>query len=602
MKLFRNISMVVSLSAASLFATSAMANQAPLLAGGGSSAMFQSFAQAARGTTAAGSGSCGNHIWTKSSGATIHDVRSSGINNENGNVWVVWDDTAEPSRKICVYVSVDSAVGVRGFMAVPKALVQILSAAGTAGDNLVQASAFDEALPAVIHDDINLNFTSGLDGSQGSVMNAAFTDIRPEDSQFATWRALVGVPAAPLSRAGLGYSNTPWSSLYSEGSPIGFDVKSSFGTQLARPVNFHIGFTATDPITGQTQSSWNTTSVGAAPVVIIVSNNNTASGGLGSTSGGNYVFNNANTFSLGWVFDGTFGLTRDLLAGNPNIDPNTGIPANLLPAVPMTVITREPLSGTYNTFEFTVPRSYQVQRSQEDYVVPTTAGHNPLNISTTEAGSSFLRLRAIGTGQMAKAVAGFQAVASGITSPTPDKIGYLFWAYGNVTNALNAGNLTGYNVHYLQLNGVDPLYASYSTSGGNLPTCNPTATQAINPPCPVLSFPHVVDGSYPSWTTLRVVTGGSAPSAAIASLITAAQNQVSSTSDFVPVNNLGVFRSHRGSISGVGARNGHECPGFDTGAEVGGAIFPITADVDYFLSNGGAYGDCGLHEIYEIIQ
>jgi hypothetical protein len=583
-----------------LCASTASANIAPALVAAGSTAMFQVFAQSARSTTATTAGACGNHIWTKKNGAQMVDTRSLSINNEVNNVWVVWDDTPEPNRKVCLYEAVDSAVGVRGFMAVPKANLQILAAFNTgaaAGDNLIQASAFDEVLPTNIFTDINGSLSAPY---TGSTMNAAPTDVRPEDAQYATWRALVALPAGAQARSGLGYGNPSWTDIYNEGAPIGVDIHSSFSAAIARPVNFHIGFTSTDPITGSPQSSWNTANVGAAPIVVIVSNNSNVAGHFGSQVSGSWVFNNANRFQLSQAFDGTFGLTRDLLAINPNIDANTGIPSALTPAVPMTIITREPLSGTYNTFEFSVPRTHDVQLSQEDYVDPSLANNNPLNILTTEAGTQFLRLRAIGTGEMAKAVAGFQAVNAGINAPTPDKLGYLFWGYGNVTNTYNPGNITGYNVHYLKIDGTDPLFDHYTD--GNLPQCNPTGTRAINPPCPTISFPHVADGSYSAWNVLRVVSGGGAPFPLLQTILNDMNTQVALTSDFLPIGSLGAFRIHRGSVSGIGPRNGHECPYFETGSDVGGAIYTIQSDIDYFLSNGGAYNDCGAHEIYNVVQ
>src|SRR5258708_13013973 len=129
-------------------ASTASANIAPALVAAGEAAMFQVFAQSARSTTVGTAGACGNHIWTKKNGAQMVDTRSLSINNEVNNVWVVWDDAPEPNRKVCLYEAVDSAVGVRGFMAVPKANLQILAAfiPGTApGYNPIQSSASHNA-------------------------------------------------------------------------------------------------------------------------------------------------------------------------------------------------------------------------------------------------------------------------------------------------------------------------------------------------------------------------------------------------------------------------------------------------------------------------
>jgi len=628
MKCLKPIVIGAALATAAILAPSASAaNQAPLLAGAGSSAIFQALADAAGGAGGAtpacqAAGGGGINVWTKKGGGTMHDVRSAGINNENADVWVIWDNVAEPSRTICLYIAVDSGIGVRGFMAVPKALLTINQAAGTLGDSLVYAfTDVAGGIPAGIIDDINNNVTEPLDGSKGSRINFAGSDIRPEDAQNATFRALSRIgPACPCpyaARPGLGYGNPNWIDVLTEGAAIGVDVVESFGAtqKLARPVNFHIGFAQTDPITGQAQSPWNTEDFGAVPVLPIVSNANAGSGGLGSTSGPQFVFNNVDHFVLSQVVDGTFLLTRDLLAYNPMINPVTGVPAAALPAVALTSVIREPLSGTYNTFEFTVPRTHDVQLSQEDGIDPTNIPNsNPLNLLVPQPGGvNGVRLRAIGTGDMVKAIAGALAVHAGLNPPTADMLGYAFWSYGNVAPCNQGVSPFAYtHCHYLAIDGVDGLYGSPSANPqglGVFPTCANAGPPVllVKPPCPNIPFTGLINGSYASWNIIRVVTSGAAPSAGIQAVITQAITQAQPgaafyTGDILPVNNLGVFRIHRGSYSGVGPRNGHECPFFDTGSDVGGAVYTIQSDIDFFLANGGLFGDCNSHEQYNVVQ
>jgi len=553
----------------------------------------------------------------------MHDVRSAGINDEKANVWVIWDNVPEPNRTICIYLAVDSGIGVRGFMAVPKAQITINQPALTAGDSIVYAfTDVVGGLPANILADVNTSFTSPYDGSQGSVMNYAFSDIRPEDAQNATWRALTEICGAPpcpyASRPGLGYGNPNWVNVLVEGAPIGIDVVESFGAspKKSRPVNFHIGFTNTDPITGQLQTPWNTADFGAVPVIPLVSNSDAAAGGFGHQTAGVYDFNNVNRFQLSQAIDGTFMLTRDLLAYNPMINPITGIPSAALPALPLTTVIREPLSGTYNTFEFTEPRTHNVQLSQEDGIDPTNiVNSNPLNILVPQAGGvNGVRLRAVGTGDLVKATAGVLAVTAGLNAPTADRLSYTFWSYGNVAPCLSAGAPFSYtNCHYLAIDGVDGLFGSPSANPGGLgvlPMCNPKAGPPVvdvNPPCPQVPFTGLINGGYGSWNVIRLITSGGAPPAAIQAVVNSAITQATFpaafyTADILPVAQLGVFRIHRGSYTGIGPRNGHECPYFDTGSDVGGAIYTIQSDIDYFLSNGGAYGDCLSNEQYNIIQ
>jgi hypothetical protein len=234
------------------------------------------------------------------------------------------------------------------------------------------------------------------------------------------------------------------------------------------------------------------------------------------------------------------------------------------------VIEREPLSGTYNTFEFTAVRTQaggpllstaapnaNADSGQEQFNDPTVYGgifgtstscsltsndvpqgncFDPLFLSyqgdsthTIKVGSKCagntggvapgipVRLRAIGTGEEVKAVIGKGNAVPNIGSATVFiPIGYSFWGFGNLNPLCHSVSGTtctsnDWLGHYLTVDGIDPLFA---TEGGQYdPTPNPSG--AFNPPvcdfkptttCPTIPFTHIKDGKYPLWSLLRTVT------------------------------------------------------------------------------------------------
>jgi hypothetical protein len=149
-------------------------------------------------------------------------------------------------------------------------------------------------------------------------------------------------------------------------------------------------------------------------------------------------------------------------------------------------------------------------------------------------------------------------------------LGYTYWSTGNFASVVNS-------TRYLTVDGVDPLYASYA--GGFFPTCTP--------PCAgIVSFTNIINGSYPIWSVYRVATAKAVPKG-VAALIVAAQTQAATTiPDFVPFNQLSVFRSHY-ALSGKVAANGFVTGGHaESGGDLGGAVFPIQADQDFFADTG----------------
>jgi hypothetical protein len=504
----------LSLCAIVLLATNSFATPTILFNAAGSSAQFNTWAFAAELTSPP---VCGTRNWTKTNGAVVHDLRSSQIPDNKGNLWIVWDNDTSPT-KICAYINVDSGVGVRAFFAVPTCVLILNSSDnGSSGDNLVPAPFnHDVPLPAAVFN--ALNGTGG-----GTPFNAGMTDIRPEDALFATNRAL-----APLTqnRSGLGYGPPP----------IGVPIQSAFSSKNAVPVQFALS--GTDPISGEPITfTYQTSSTGAAPVVVFV---NTTEEGLGHT--GNVLLRNIERFPLAWTLNGNLTRVRDLYAIHAT-----------LPSVGLHVILREPISGTYNTMEFDIVRSLEVNSSQENNVTPP--GDNPLNQMYPSGGS---RQRAIGTGEMISEV-----------GQTADSLGYAFWSFGNFAGVLDT-------TKYLMIDGIDPLRGNYV--GGGFPSCS-------SPPCPgLLAFPNIQDGLYPIWSILRIVTVSPMPSG-IQSLYQAALQEATQIPDFAPINSLNVFRSHYNQ-SGVTASNGIITGMPEAGGDMGGAIFQIQDDLDYFADTG----------------
>ena len=504
--------MVVSLSlcAMVLLASNSYATPTILFNGAGSTAQYNTWAFAAELTSPA---VCGARNWTKSNGAVLHDNRSSQIPDNKGNIWIVWDNDNNPTT-ICSYIIVDSGVGVRGFFAVPTCtLVLNSSDNGSSGDNLVPAPFHpDVALPAAV-----------FNALQGAAFNAALTDIRPEDALFATNRAL-----APLTqnRSGLGYGPPP----------IGTPILSAFSSKSAVPVQFALS--GTDPISGQQINfTYQVSITGASPIVVFVNNTQTGLGHLGSI-----LFTNVGRFPLAWTLNGNLTRGRDLV---PTVAS--------LPSAGIHVMLREPLSGTYNTMEWDIPRSLEINSSQENNVTPPA--DNPLNQTYASGGS---RQRAVGGGEEVAEV-----------GATPDALGYSFWGFGNFAPVLST-------TKYVTVDGVDPIRQSYTN--GAFPSCKV-------PPCPgAVTFPHLLDGTYPIWSFLRFVSVSPVPSG-IQSLYNAVLQFANEVPDFVPANHMSVFRSHYNQ-SGVTGANGLITGIAEAGGDMGGAVFPDRADKDYYADTG----------------
>jgi len=512
---FKPIMAALSLAAVMSFASNVYAVTYNILFNAaGSSGAFNAMGVAAGlGTSGSGPGVCGGHNWTKKKGtATGVDGRSSSIGAAGGPIWIVWSDPSGAGVvTVCSYLSVDSIVGARLFFAVPRGTLSLGTASGSSGDSIVPLLPADVALDAGVFGALN-----------GQAFNAAPSDIRPEDCKFGTTRALTA-----LGPTGLGYGP----------GPIGMSILSAFSSASSQVVDFNIS--GTDPITSQTVPPFTTANVGAQVVVIVVNTSDTSSGGFGTAA-----FNNVDRFVLAKVQDGTLTRTRDL------------IPSSGLPSIGIQVLNREPLSGTFNTEEFSVPRNKEINTTQELNVNPAVAGGNPLDLTASD-GSGSTRKRVIGTGEMLTEL-----------GAVSDSLGYTFWSFGN-------GAKVATTAKYLTVDGVDPLQASYT--GGAMPSCTPPCVGA-------LTYPNVINGSYPIWNVLRVITGVPEP-AGVASLISAAQTQVTKIPDFVPIASLQVFRSHY-TQAGLGCKNGHLARSKEQGGDMGGAVFTVQADFDNITDTG----------------
>ncbi len=352
-------------TAAALIGTSAL-HAAPVVKvlGAGSSAMWQT---AALGAYSQLAGTGASHYTVKgtcTSGncAQIHDSRSASILPEGGNLWVVWNAA---QTEIWAYISVDSVVGNRSYFATPRTTLQIdpeteTTSVPSSQTNLISSNLWGldvTELPSTIYTALN-----------NATITTAFTDIRPEDAKFASCRTLNELNATTY--AGLGYgTGTTCATL------IGTQILSDFSSSVANPVNFNIK--GKDPFTSQPIKAYTTVDVGASPIVYLV--NRTDANGLGYGGAGTPVITNLELPNLQELYNGNQCDTNAFGASGPPVD------------VPVTVVMREPMSGTMNTHEFTNLRcgapsgpcksGTVVDNSQEVGVNPANANNNPLNLT-----------------------------------------------------------------------------------------------------------------------------------------------------------------------------------------------------------------------------
>lgn len=524
----------------------------------GSSALFLEVGEAAYSNNAA---SC---AWSESSKDVVATDTSTGAAlTDSGTAWVVWVPTAGNTcasnttpATVYGYLNTDSVVGNRclfNSQAGGLCSISYATAAGTSPSGLIEG-ANEVSLPSAVASVLT-----------ASLVNAAATDIRPEDAEFAITRALtpcgstVGGTGSIAPYLGLGYSN-------------GGSIGSHFSSSKFNVINFTL------------PSTYYVQPVGIDPMIVTV-NSTDASG-----TGFNASVTNISRAALAGYLDGSIG-TTSAAAGKGG----AGTPE------PTTVILREPLSGTYNTMEYNIPNTRAFGTSQ-DVGANQLAGQvncsgsvpasNPLAIENTTAGS--WRYRAIGTGQELSE-----------TFATNDALGYAFWGVSNFAAAPATAK-------YLLVDSIDPILTTYHT--GVIPT-----TQAeLNG----ITFEHILDGSYPIWSLLRLVTvdtttKGIARTLAIAAAKFSVVGGTTSHPDFVAYYKtngqiaVDLERSHfappginfpgsngianqpgNGGVSFYGGTGA--CTGTEAGGDVGGVSIPIAyADQNYCTDSGSVYGILG---------
>lgn len=547
----------------------------------GSSALFNSLALGAyNGGTSIVSGGGATFHWTSASNSVnLTDSRPTVANNDAGTIWVVWD-SASPAN-VWVFDKVDSVVGNRCFFAQPHCTVNASAATvAAAGAGQVSSALWgaDTSLPA----SIQALFTSGT-----TTVSVAATDIRPEDAAFVICRVNSALGAGTAGGAasdkldGLGYNATnasgvcPAHPIGTTGKGVGNPVLSGYpgSTGAANVVAFNIS--GVDPFSGTTIPAYTVIPVGAAPIVFIIERD----------KGQLTNLQNATEHELQQVFSGTecdasaFGLAAGAISIN----------------------LREPLSGTMNTTEASVFRRPTVYPgailglSQEANV--NGGVNNPLK---AQAGTCLAglgaRYRAIGTSEEVKSVQNSGA------NYGHDGIGYTFFSYGNVSAIANN---TAYG--YLTLNGIDPIFQTYGSTldpgqpatAGTLPAAaNLPATCAGGAgsfPCSEqdiwkngFSFPNLRNGTYRAWSSLRLVSTGTAGTNA--SALVAASNKfvVNDIPDYVPVGavagttdlGLKLVHSHYQQKSGSGVLlGGTPVNSPEKGGDMGGYIIPTLIGV-----------------------
>jgi hypothetical protein len=354
------------------------------------------------------------------------------------------------------------------------------------------------------------------------------------------------------------------------GAYVGSPIKSGYPGSAATANVLAFNISGVDPISGNAIPAFHVMSVGAAPIVFVDERQSQLKN-----------LTNATDVQLQQVFSGkncdagAFGLT----AGGIN------------------AFLREPLSGTMNTTEATIFRKPTVYSgailgvSQE-----TGVGlNNPLAAQSgtcTSSDAKGARYRGIGTGEVVKSVLNSATkFANGL-----DGITYTFFSYGNISSIANQA---AYG--YITLNGIDPIFANY-TSGdpgqpgsGTLPAAANLTLCSGAFPCPEnkiwaggLSFPNVRNGTYPSWSVLRLVSDGTALTFAT-SLVAHAQGfVVTGVPDYIPVKKtiaggitdpgLLYLRSHYQQYDGAGTFLGVAPVNKGTteaGGDMGGCILPV---------------------------
>lgn len=574
---------------------------------------------------------CGTRFWTGAASAI--DARSTlttpNIPAEGGNLWVAWDSDTTPTI-ICAYLAVDNTVGQRLFFGTGAGGNATLSipttACTTAGANKI-SFIWDTAttgLPVAIYNALMGNTgTSCTAPVSPAHFNAAFSDVRPEDSEFINNNRVLCndsnstafFPPDDKSCMGFGPGVT---------AP-GTAVVSSYSSASSQSVSY--AFTGTDPISGITIPASQDTPFGAQVQLLFVNvtNNTVGGGGFGDLYNSGKL-TNVNSHTLSALYTGQAFFTRDVAGLNPS----SGVPQ-----VFAHLLAREPQSGTYTVFEWQVIRQrdgFNANSQETGVLGPTQAGYasacfvqnanafptvscsNPMDFCV--GSHCGLRTRVIGTGQM---------ISTGNNASLPDSLGYAFWSLGNFGNKQN--------IRYLTLDGTDALFPSYSVHNGVLPGGVAGQGTTALLPAPVAgqcggyfngdggvtitnfscnaytlpTFDGLQSGNYRLWDVVRAEYYGASPLAPsfsplnITGFVLGAQDQAAPAPtavlpDIMPtsycgnaacstlVHPLNVFRSHY-TIGGIVGNNGIN-GGVEKGGSVAGSVFNIQTEQDASLIGG----------------
>lgn len=578
----------------------------------GASSVWQSLALAAynNGTSLVSGGGQTFH-YTSSSNFDLIDSRG-GKTTDSGQIWIVWD-SASAGANVWAFISVDSVTGDRCYFAVPKCTVTFPGTTLPATANAITVwpdGSSDTAPTAAV---------AALFANASQPVSVAATDIRPEDAVFAACRvnSPLGAGTAGGSASdgldGLGYSQaaatqtsggcfTFTTLAQGEINGIGHPILSGYpkSTKAANVLAFAIS--GKDPITGTAIPAYSVFAIGASPVVFLTNRQNNLKNLVNVTeqqlqqvlSG-----KNCDAGAFGTAFSGAIN-----------------------------IFLRDPLSGTYNTVEATVARYPTVYPNPVEGLSQETNVNAPANAyllngyaSACAAGTG-QRWRTIGTSEEIKAV--FNSNSSTVFSTSArDGIGYAYFSYGNVNTSGQALSDSA-NYGYLKLDGVDPIWASYGigkaidpgepTGPGQLPSQADLPSAAVPTgcassfPCPEnliwgggASFPNLRNGTYRSWSLLRLVAAGTAATNSVTLISAAEKYAVLNTPDFVPEaiqtitaaenpfgyaitdKGLLLLRSHYQQYDGAGVKIGvagvNEPTTAEKGGDMGGLIIPTSIGV-----------------------
>lgn len=556
-----------------------------------------------------GNGGTATNVWVwtqKSSHTYITGLDSRGtIPAATAKAWVEWATgtglSTDPPTSICVYLAVDSVVGNRLFFATNSSSTP----AGTISCSnssypIPTDSQLDSGSAKIFPAEYSLP-QAVCTAINGLPWNAAPSDIRAEDAVMQMGRV-----CATYTTTGTGYGYGCTAAL---GGISSTTITSAFSATGILPVDFTIS--GTDPITSKTLAhsaagvdklAFKEFDVAGQALLILA--NTTDSSGLGATG-----FTSINHVAVTNAFTGHADYVSDIC------DPTV-----CTDAAPLTTLVREPMSGTYTTFEFQGPRANETSTlSQEDlglatgttYIMPNVADAscatyapkytgttNPFACQQTTSGA--LKARVYGTGEMINVLAEngkdaqctVNSCATVGTTPiftvtNNDLLGYAFYSFGNVAPLSGDGK-------YLFVDGVDPI-----GFGGTLP--NGCST----PPC-TTNFTNINNGSYRFWNVLRTSTSGElgyvvsgstpgsfvcGPSATVCMMMNAVQSEITFIQDLTPLSDLTVFRSHYTAT--LPGHNGFKAGAPESGGDVKGAVLSQQSELDFI-------GDFNAEQLNEL--